>query len=313
MKVIQFLVCFVTGYTTERVVLRRGTVPSIFSWTKIIPVRKRKDKIIVRNVGNVVDIRAENSKEKEFESNYEQCLEKLVGNSVFESIFIKSEPLDDDEHTVYKQIDKQNERVKGFQGSKFIVKDTLQTIDNMVLNRDRCLINIFYIESDMRLLEHDYHVTKTTPVEPKSTKSRYDIEQFREDPTGLKFFTGLGCYEKFLEVLRALGAKIYHLEYCGNGSTGNLSVPNQLFLTLWKLQRHSPDFELCRHFNIPIMAVSNIFKTWVRFFVEERPQIEIRPGKLLFDFYHIRRFGLCYVPKPVAMEPETVNEAQAST
>ena len=76
------------------------------------------------------------------------------------------------------------------------------------------------------------------------------------------FYTGLQTYEDFIFLLATLGNTAYELNclYC---RCGQISVENQLFLTLTKIRQHKTKFELNRLFNISETAVVNIRVTWV--------------------------------------------------
>ena len=76
------------------------------------------------------------------------------------------------------------------------------------------------------------------------------------------FYTGLQTYEDFIFLLATLGNTAYELNclYC---RCGQISVENQLFLTLTKIRQHKTNFELSRLSNISETAVVNIRVTWV--------------------------------------------------
>lgn len=118
---------------------------------------------------------------------------------------------------------------------------------------------------------------------------RYSIEQFQNNPEGILHFTGLETYEKFMTVLCSLGPGAYHLKY-ERKHVGNISVENQFFLVLWKLRRNASDYELSEHFNIPRIAVGNIFITWIKFMSTMWSLIDIWPSRELVDFYMPKSF-----------------------
>lgn len=57
------------------------------------------------------------------------------------------------------------------------------------------------------------------------------------------------------------------------------------FLVLWKLRRSPSDLELSSHFNIPLIAVGNLFHTWVTFMADTWSLVDIWPSRQLIDFY----------------------------
>ncbi len=92
--------------------------------------------------------------------------------------------------------------------------------------------------------------------------SRMDIDNYQLDDEAVLYYTGLKSYNAFIDVLASLGSAAYCLNYLY--STPTLSVKNQFFLTLIRLRRYKPHFELSRDFDISLTEVSNIITTWVR-------------------------------------------------
>lgn len=132
----------------------------------------------------------------------------------------------------------------------------------------------------------------TTATQTDSA-SRYSIEQFNNNSESLLHFTGLENYDKFMTVLYSLGPAVYYLKYA-RGHVGNISVPNQLFLVLWKLRRNCCDNELSEHFSIPRIAVGNIFHTWITFMAKQWSLIDIWPSRQLVDYYMPESFKRHY-------------------
>ena len=125
----------------------------------------------------------------------------------------------------------------------------------------------------------------------KCKKFVYDIEKFVDDPEGLFYFTGMESYDKFLFILQTLGPQAYCLTY-EKRQIEDISVPNQLFLTFWKLRRNCADFELSRHFNISVYVVENIFITWIKFMHYQWSKLDIWPSRSLIDFYMPESFKI---------------------
>lgn len=92
----------------------------------------------------------------------------------------------------------------------------------------------------------------------------YTIESFRNDDTGVAFYTGLESYNKFMFVFNTLCPEAYSITYKRSHVLG-LSVEDQFFLTLMKLRRNKEDYELSRFFDVSPCTVSNIFVTWINF------------------------------------------------
>lgn len=92
----------------------------------------------------------------------------------------------------------------------------------------------------------------------------FSSSDFRNDPEGMHFYTGLETYNKFLFVFSSLGPARYCLNYY-HGTKPNLEVQDQFFLTLVKLRTYRTNFEISRMFKINKGTVTNIFVTWVNF------------------------------------------------
>ena len=115
------------------------------------------------------------------------------------------------------------------------------------------------------------------------------VEKFENDPAGMMFYTGLHSYYDFNFVLASLGKAAFHLNYLYY-RTEQLSVENQLFLTLIKLRQHKTNFELSRLFNISEPAVSNIWVTWINFMAKQWREINIWPEQDLVRYFSPQDF-----------------------
>ena len=110
------------------------------------------------------------------------------------------------------------------------------------------------------------------------------VEKFIYDPPGIIFYTGLQTYEVFIFVLATLGNAVYELNYLYYRSE-QLSVENQLFLTLIKIRQHKTNFELSRLFNISETAVVNIWVTWVNFMAKQWREVNMFPDRDIVRFF----------------------------
>jgi hypothetical protein len=110
------------------------------------------------------------------------------------------------------------------------------------------------------------------------------IDNFIYDNEGMMFYTGLGSYTDFLHVLYSLGEAAFHLNYVYN-QVKNLSIENQLFLTLIKLRQHKTNFELSRLFCVSQTTVENIWITWVNFMEKQWKEINFWPNRELVNFF----------------------------
>ena len=121
----------------------------------------------------------------------------------------------------------------------------------------------------------------------------YSIHNFEKDPAAVHFYTGLETYMKFYLVLHTLGPAAFQLNYVYH-SVSNISVPDQLFLVLMKLRRHTTNFELSRLFSISESVVANIFVTWVLFMYRQWKEVNIWPTQELVRYFAPSGFKRTY-------------------
>ncbi|XP_033739899.1 uncharacterized protein LOC117327155 [Pecten maximus] len=110
------------------------------------------------------------------------------------------------------------------------------------------------------------------------------IEYFVSDDAGTMFYTGLSSYKDFKFVLACLGDGVNHLNYLYN-QVENVSIENQLFLTLIKLRQNKTNFELSRLFNISETSVANIWITWLNFMYRQWQEIQWWPERDLVRYF----------------------------
>ena len=112
----------------------------------------------------------------------------------------------------------------------------------------------------------------------------YSIHNFENDSAAVHFYTGLETYMKFFLVLNTLGPAAFQLNYVYH-SVSNVTVPDQLFLVLMKLRRHTTNFELSRMFGIAESVVANVFLTWVLFMYRQWKELDIWPTQKLVRYF----------------------------
>lgn len=129
-------------------------------------------------------------------------------------------------------------------------------------------------------IEREHMTTETqTPTWPTIS-----AQNFRHDPEGINFYTGLEDYAKFQFVLQTLGQAAYHLKYY-YAKVQQINVEDQFFLTLIKLRRKKTNFELSRLFNTSEYTVTNIFITWINFMYYQWKELDIWPSKDLVKYH----------------------------
>ncbi|XP_062610837.1 uncharacterized protein LOC134272644 [Saccostrea cucullata] len=156
--------------------------------------------------------------------------------------------------------------------------DDLQVSEEIVSNSTQILaeeIQVTVQKSDVKFFD----VQTQTPRYPPMS-----IENFTNDDAGVNFYTGLETLTKFYFVLRTLGPAAHCLNYIYH-KVSNISVPDQFFLVLCKLRRHTTNFELSKLFGVSEKTVSNIFFTWILFMSKQWQEIDIWPTKYLVKYY----------------------------
>jgi hypothetical protein len=146
---------------------------------------------------------------------------------------------------------------------------TAEPCENVEMNECKVNVNVSSVDSTC---------TQT------STWPSLCVEKFIYDPPGIMFYTGLQTYEVFIFVLATLGNAVYELNYLYYRSE-QLSVENQLFLTLIKIRQHKTNFELSRLFNISETAVVNIWVTWVNFMAKQWREVNMFPDRDIVRFF----------------------------
>ena len=136
------------------------------------------------------------------------------------------------------------------------------------------------------------HADTQTDQSDVSDLGRMSVDNFRRDPEGMKFYTGLDSYSTFVNVLASLGPASYRLNYVY--SKPSIQVQDQLFLTIIKCRLYKTNFELSRMFRITESEVYCIIVTWLRFMSLQWREINIWPEKELVDFFTPSDFATKY-------------------
>lgn len=135
-------------------------------------------------------------------------------------------------------------------------------------------------------IDFDSKATKNVMADEKEQKICFDvatqtpplpimsIDNFENDDAGVNFYTGLETFSQFFLVLQTLGPAAYCLNYVYDDVT-DIGVPDQLFLVLLKLRRHTINFELSLFFKISEKTVENVFHTWILFMSYQWREIDI--------------------------------------
>jgi hypothetical protein len=102
-------------------------------------------------------------------------------------------------------------------------------------------------------------------------KQIMSIENLKNQPNVIKYYTGFLDYEHFLYFFSCLGPAAYCLSF----QSGCLSAQDELFLTLMKLRQGKDDEELGYLFDISRTLAAKIFRTWLNFLYFQLKELDI--------------------------------------
>ena len=136
--------------------------------------------------------------------------------------------------------------------------------------------------------------TQTTPFGISS------YENMKNKKGCIHYYTGLVDKERFELVLQTLGPAAYSLNYFYHQV--NISIEDQFLITLIKLRRATPDFELAINFNTSRLTIQNIFITWINFMAAEWGELDIWPDKSLIMYYMPNAFKKTYPSTRVILD-----------
>ncbi len=149
------------------------------------------------------------------------------------------------------------------------------------LNIPTVFDGIDYTEKPMQVDEmedRNTNVTLGNDWAEKNTLQIFNVENFRNNPDSMHFYTGLPDYETFQALFNFAKPKDgYQLNYHNNKQTNaargpsvnkkgrprKLSPENELFLTLCRLRLNLLEEDLHHRFQISTSSVSEIFLTWI--------------------------------------------------
>lgn len=70
----------------------------------------------------------------------------------------------------------------------------------------------------------------------------------------------------------------------------NLTIENQLFLTLIKLRQYKTNFERSKLFSVSTTTVEHIWLTWINFMSRQWREVNFWPDRYLVNFFASREF-----------------------
>ena len=127
---------------------------------------------------------------------------------------------------------------------------------------------------------------------------------FKDDDTGVYFYTGLETYSKFLFVFSTLCPEAESLKYVDE-SIKNL--PEDAFLlTSMKLRRNKALYVLHRFFGLTEQQVSDLFFTWINFMSDMWSMLDLWPSRELVSFFMPEGYKCSYPSTRVIVEATEV-------
>lgn len=171
-------------------------------------------------------------------------------------------------------------------GNEIINENTLILDSDLEVGNEEIITDCSdIIVNESELMETSIPVEKHASVASQTLKHRiFSAENFSNETAGLHFYTGVENIEKFFFILYTLGPSAFCLQYIFHNVV-NISVPDQFFLVLMKLRRHTTNFELARMFEMSEKAVQNIVLTWINFMAKQWGEKNIWPSGDLVRYY----------------------------
>ena len=112
----------------------------------------------------------------------------------------------------------------------------------------------------------------------------FSVEELRNNPDTMSYYTGLPDYFTFTEVLASLRPAANQLQYWNN-TYPSVDVPSQFLLLLLKLRTYKPNFELSRMFTVTEKEVYGLLVTWIKFASLQWQEVDLWPEMDLVKFY----------------------------
>jgi len=115
----------------------------------------------------------------------------------------------------------------------------------------------------------------------------FRVAQFVDHDTAIQYYTGFDDYSHFRFFLSVLGPAAYSLSY----QCSELSIPDQLFMTLMKLRQAKDDSELAILFHLSTRTVARILKVWVNFMFFQLKELNLWPTNTTVQQHMPLSFG----------------------
>lgn len=127
---------------------------------------------------------------------------------------------------------------------------------------------------------------KNLRIYVEQNKYRFGIEKFAGEPDNMAFYTGLPDYLTFLtlcDYLQPTHHRLQSIYYtpkgCSQGRQPQLSLHNEVFLTLCRLRQGYAEQDLAERFDISSSTVSDICTKWINHMAHMLLQLPIWPSK----------------------------------
>lgn len=119
------------------------------------------------------------------------------------------------------------------------------------------------------------YASEAVQCEIITTNEKYSVEQFKDDPVAIHYYTGFDDYEHLNFFLTVLGHAAYNLNY----QNRDLTVLDHLFMTMMKLRQAKDDAELSIMFRQSPRSVARILQTWINFMYYQLKELDLWASK----------------------------------
>lgn len=178
-------------------------------------------------------------------------------------------------------------------------------------NKDTSTTTDDFISSRTVFAQTEFNVNVKCARTQTGPYTFYSYCYLKRKKNAIHYYTGLNT-ELFDMVLRTLGPAAYELKYKWS-QVNNITVENQFLMTLMKLRRAIPDFELALMFDTSKKTVQNIVVTWINFMYREWKKIDLWPSKDFVGYYMPEAFKEMYPSTRVILDGTEVPIEAPST
>ncbi|KAJ8942509.1 hypothetical protein NQ314_010062 [Rhamnusium bicolor] len=149
----------------------------------------------------------------------------------------------------------------------FPIQITFDEMDVESLNKD-VTVQCSLCKCDVKSLSNNADMPQHEGKE-KCKINMFRIENLKDKPEIVQFYTGFDNYSHFMFVFNLFGDEVNNLKYYPSMQPSRGKHPltpcNEFYLTLIKLRRNMCNTELSFHFQINKTSVNKYFVTWINY------------------------------------------------